>query len=183
MGEGAAVLVLEELNHALARNAAIYAELRGSSFTSDAFHITQPHPNGLGAKMSMQNALSFANLRPEDIDYVNAHATSTPLGDAIENEVIKSVFGKHSLNIAISSTKGAVGHLLGASGAIEAAFTVLSCHKAIVPPTINLHSLEGDFNLNYVPNQAQKMNVTAAACNSFGFGGTNACLIFSRYNG
>ncbi len=185
MGEGAVCLVLEELEHAKARGAHIYAEMAGAGMSADAYHITASHPEGLGAKLVMENALSDAGMKPEDIDYINVHGTSTPVGDISEVKAILAVFGEHAYEINISSTKSMTGHLLGAAGAIEAMFSVLAVENDIVPPTIN-HA-EGDddpeidYKLNFTFNVAQKRTVRAALSNTFGFGGHNACAIFKKY--
>ena len=185
MGEGAGCLVLEELEHAKARGAKIYAEMVGEGASADAHHITASHPEGLGAKLVMQRALEDAGLKPEDIDYINVHGTSTPVGDISEAKAIKDVFGEHAYKLNISSTKSMTGHLLGAAGAIEALACVLSVKNDIVPPTIN-HT-EGDndealdYKMNFTFNKAQKREVRAALSNTFGFGGHNCCVVFKKY--
>lgn len=183
LGEGAGALILEELDHALARGATIYAELVGGGMSADAHHITAPHPEGLGASNVMKYALADANLKPEDIDYINVHGTSTPLGDISEIKAIQRVFGDHALNLNISSTKSMTGHLLGAAGAIEAIASVLAVKHDIVPPTINHFTDDPQFdaNLNLTFNQAQKRVVRAALSNTFGFGGHNTSVIFKKY--
>lgn len=182
MGEGAGCLILEEYEHAKARGAKIYCELVGGGMTADAYHLTAPHPEGLGAKKVMENAIKDANLKPEDIDYVNVHGTSTPLGDIAETKAILSVFGEHAYKLNISSTKSMTGHLLGAAGAIEALAAVMAVYKDIVPPTINLQNVdpEIDSKLNLTPNKAQKRTVRAALSNTFGFGGHNASVIVKK---
>lgn len=182
MGEGAGCLILEEYEHAKARGAKIYCELVGGGMTADAYHLTAPHPEGLGARRVMENAIKDANLKPEDIDYVNVHGTSTPLGDIAETKAILSVFGEHAYKLNISSTKSMTGHLLGAAGAIEALATVMAVYKDVVPPTINLQNVdpEIDSKLNLTPNKAQKRTVRAALSNTFGFGGHNASIIVKK---
>ena len=185
MGEGSGILVLEELEHAKARGAKIYAEMAGAGMSADAYHITASHPEGLGAKLVMERALKDAELKPEDIDYINVHGTSTHVGDISEAKAIKEVFGDAAYKLNISSTKSMTGHLLGAAGAVEAMISVLSVKNDIVPPTIN-HDPEDkdeeiDYDLNFTFNQAQKREVRAALSNTFGFGGHNACVIFKKY--
>ena len=185
MAEGAGCLILEELEHAKARGAKIYAEMVGDGESADAYHITASHPEGLGAKLVMQNALADAGLKPEDIDYINVHGTSTHVGDISEAKAIKDVFGDAAYKLNISSTKSMTGHLLGAAGAVEAMVAVLSVQNDIVPPTINHDEddkdPEIDYNLNFTFNKAQKREVRAAMSNTFGFGGHNACVIFKKY--
>lgn len=187
MGEGAGILVLEELDHALARGAKIYAEVGGWGLSSDAYHITAPDPEGKGAAKVMKNALKDAGMKPEDIDYVNLHGTSTPMGDIAECKAIREVFGEHIYNMNLSATKSMTGHLLGAAGAIEGIICVLAIQNNIVPPTIN-HAEDDvdpniDYKVNYTFNQAQKREIKAAISNAFGFGGHNACLLFKKYQG
>ena len=181
MGEGAGILVLETLDHALARGAHIYCEVAGVGMSADAHHITASHPEGLGAKLVMQRALKDAEMQPEDIDYINVHGTSTPVGDISEAKAIKDVFGDAAYKLNISSTKSMTGHLLGAAGGIEALFCVLSVVNDIVPPTINHEDgdedPEIDYSLNFTFNKAQQREVRAALSNTFGFGGHNACVI------
>ncbi|MDO5128890.1 MAG: beta-ketoacyl-ACP synthase II [Prevotellaceae bacterium] len=185
MGEGAGCLILEELEHAKARGAKIYAEMVGEGMSADAHHITASHPEGLGAILVMKNALEDSGLKPEDIDYINVHGTSTHVGDISEAKAIKEVFGESAYKLNISSTKSMTGHLLGAAGAVEAMATVLAVKNDIVPPTIN--HVEGDndeeldYNLNFTFNKAQKREVRAAISNTFGFGGHNACVVFKKY--
>ena len=185
MAEGAGCLILEELEHAKARGAKIYAELVGAGLSADAHHLTASHPEGLGAKLVMQNALEDAELQPEDIDYINVHGTSTPVGDISEAKAIKDVFGEHAYKLNIGSTKSMTGHLLGAAGAIEALVTTLAVKNDIVPPTINHEEGDNDenidYNLNFTFNKAQKREVRAALSNTFGFGGHNACIILKKY--
>lgn len=185
MGEGSVVLVLEELEHALARGARIYAEVAGGGLSADAYHLTATHPDGLGAILAMRNALEDANMKPEDIDYINVHGTSTPVGDISEIKAIKEVFGEHAYDLNISSTKSMTGHLLGATGALEAMFSVKAVQDDIVPPTINHEDGDEDenidYNLNFTFNRAQKRPVRAALSNSFGFGGHNATVIVKKF--
>lgn len=182
-GEGAGCLVLEELEHAKARGANIYAEIVGCGLSGDAYHITAPHPEGLGALNVMRNSLRFAGLKPEDIDYINTHGTSTPLGDPQEIKAIQNVFGEHAYNLNISSTKSMTGHLLGGAGAIEAIAAILAIKNDIVPPTINHFTDDPaiDPKLNFTFNKPQKRLVRAALSNTFGFGGHNAAAIFKKY--
>lgn len=188
MGEGAGILVLEELEHAKQRKANILAEIRGYGLSGDANHITSPHPEGRGAILAMKNALRDANIDPSDISYVNAHATSTPIGDAIEANAINQLFSDHTKNVYVSSTKGHHGHLLGAAGNLEAIFTVLSCKENRIPPTLNLENVPDDLKiLNFVREQPVDWEVIGsrqriALKNAFGFGGTNACICISEYN-
>ena len=185
MGEGAGCLILEELEHAKARGAKIYAELAGTGASADAYHITASHPEGLGAKLVMTNALEDAGMQPEDIDYINVHGTSTPVGDISEVKAIQALFGEHAYKLKISSTKSMTGHLLGAAGAVEAIASVLSVKNDIVPPTINHEEGDNDeqidYNLNFTFNKAQHRTVRAALSNTFGFGGHNACVIVKKY--
>ncbi len=185
IGEGSAVLVLEELEHALARGAKIYCEIAGGGLSADAYHITATHPEGLGAILAMQNALEDAGMKPEDIDYINVHGTSTPVGDRSEVKAIEQLFGEHAHKLNISSTKSMTGHLLGATGAIEAVFSIKAVTDGIIPPTINHEEgdedEEIDYSLNFTFNKAQKREVRAALSNSFGFGGHNATLIVKKF--
>ena len=187
MAEGAGCIILEELEHAKARGAKIYAEMVGEGMSGDAHHITASHPEGLGAKLVMQAALEDAGMKPEDIDYINVHGTSTHVGDISEAKAIKEVFGDAAYRLNISSTKSMTGHLLGAAGAVEAMVAILSVQNDIVPPTINHDENdkdeEIDYNLNFTFNTAQKRSVRAAMSNTFGFGGHNACVIFKKYDG
>ena len=181
LGEGAGLLVLESLEHAEKRGANILAEMSGYGASSDAHHVTQPHPDGEGAARAMKWAIEDAGITPDKVDYINAHGTSTPLNDKYETIAMKRMYGDHAYNLAISSTKSMTGHLLGAAGAIEAAFTVLAIKNDIVPPTINIENPEPDCDLNYIPNTAKKQTVNVAMSNSLGFGGHNASLVFERF--
>lgn len=187
MAEGGACLILEELDHALARGAKIYAEVVGMGMSADAHHMTAPHPEGLGATAVMRNALDDAGMKPEDIDYINVHGTSTPLGDIAEIKAIKNVFGDHAYKLNISSTKSMTGHLLGAAGAVEALASIMAIVNDIVPPTINFtegdEDPEIDYALNFTFNKAQKRTVNAALSNTFGFGGHNASIIVKKWQG
>ncbi|MCD8262167.1 MAG: beta-ketoacyl-ACP synthase II [Bacteroides sp.] len=185
MGEGGGCLILEELEHAKARGANIYAEVAGGGLSADAYHLTASHPEGLGAKLVMKNALKDAGMKPEEIDYINVHGTSTPVGDISEAKAIQHVFGEHAYKLNISSSKSMTGHLLGAAGAVEAIAAILAIRNNLVPPTIN-HNEEDldenvDYNLNFTFNKAQERTVNAALSNTFGFGGHNACVIFKQY--
>jgi 3-oxoacyl-[acyl-carrier-protein] synthase II len=182
MGEGAGIIVLEELDHALARGAKIYAEIIGYAATGDAYHITAPAPNGEGGARAMKQAVEGSGLTVTDIDYINAHGTSTPYNDKFETLAIKEVFGEHAYKLAISSTKSMTGHLLGAAGGVEAIFSVLAIKEGIIPPTINLKTPDPDCDLDYVPNEARKQQVNVALSNSLGFGGHNATIIFKKYD-
>ena len=179
-GEGAGLLILEELEHARKRGARIYCELTGYSATADAFHITQP--SGAGAERAMKICLEDAGLKPEEVQYLNAHGTSTPVGDIAETKAIKSVFGAHAKNgLMVSSTKTMTGHMLGAAGGVESAFTARALYHGIVPPTINLDQADPECDLDYVPNKAREVRFKAALSNSFGFGGTNAVLALQKF--
>jgi 3-oxoacyl-[acyl-carrier-protein] synthase II len=183
MGEGAGVVVLEELEHAKKRGAKIYAEVKGYGLSGDAHHITAPPPDGNGGFRAMKSALKRAEMDPQDIDYINAHGTSTPLGDEIEAGAVKKLFGNAVSDLSMSSTKSAIGHLLGAAGAVEAIFSILAIRDNVVPPTLNLHDAsQGCNGLDLVPLEAKERPVRAALSNSFGFGGTNACVIFSEFD-
>lgn len=184
LGEGSGAIVLEELEHALKRGAKIYAEIIGGGMSADAHHITAPHPEGLGAKLVMQRALKDAGISADEIDYINTHGTSTPLGDTAELKAIKDVFGANAYKMNISSTKSMTGHLLGAAGAIEGIATILAVKNNIIPPTINVQNLdpEIDGNLNLTPNKMQQREVKAAISNTFGFGGHNAAIVVKKYN-
>ncbi|MED4925683.1 beta-ketoacyl-[acyl-carrier-protein] synthase II, partial [Anoxybacillus geothermalis] len=181
LGEGAGISVLEELVHALRRGAKKYAESVGYGATADAYNITAPAPGGEGGVRAMRQALQDAGLKPEEIDYINAHGTSTEYNDKYETAAIKEVFGDHAYKLAVSSTKSMTGHLLGATGAVEAIFSVLAIRDGIIPPTINYETPDPECDLDYVPNEARKQDVRAVLSNSFGFGGHNATLIFKKY--
>lgn len=183
MGEGAGILIIEEREHAIARGAKIYCEITGYGMSSDAFHITSPSEDGSGMMRVMQRALKDARLQPTDIQYINAHGTSTPVGDKTETIAVKRVFADHAYKLAVSSTKSMTGHLLGAAGGLESAITALAIINRILPPTINYEVPDPECDLDYVPNKARPMDLVHAMSNSFGFGGTNATLIFSRHDG
>jgi 3-oxoacyl-[acyl-carrier-protein] synthase II len=182
IGEGAGIVILEELEHACARGARIYAEIAGYGYNGDAYHITAPSPDGSGAIKCMNMALKDASLSPDAVDYINAHGTSTDLNDASETIAIKSVFGERAYKVPVSSTKSMIGHLLGAAGAVEAVFSILSLRDQICPPTINYETPDPECDLDYVPNTARKHTINVAMSNSFGFGGTNAVLLFKRFD-
>ncbi|HDI78971.1 MAG TPA: beta-ketoacyl-[acyl-carrier-protein] synthase II [Desulfobacteraceae bacterium] len=181
MGEGAGILVLEELGHALRRDAPIYAEIVGYGTSADAYHVAAPDPDGEGAYLCIKNALMDSGLRPEEIDYINAHGTSTKLNDLSECKAIKRLFGEHAYRLSISSTKSMIGHLLGGAGGVEAIYTVLAIRDGIMPPTINYENPDPELDLDFVPNKARKAEIGAAISNSFGFGGTNATLVFKAF--
>ena len=183
MGEGGASLILEDLEHAKARDAKIYAEIVGGGMTADAHHLTAPHPEGLGARNVMYQALEDANMNPDKIDYINVHGTSTPLGDVAEIKAIKDVFGEHTYDLNVSSTKSMTGHLLGGAGAIESVASILAIKHGLIPPTINHHTADPDIDnkINLTLNTAQERSVRAALCNTFGFGGHNASVIFKKF--
>ena len=180
MGEGAGIMILEEYEHALKRGATIFAELSGFGMSGDAYHITAPDESGEGAVSCMNVALQDANLKPSDIDYINAHGTSTYLNDLNETKAIKKVFGEHAYQLAVSSTKSMTGHLLGAAGAVEAIFSILAIRDQIAPPTMNLDHPDEGCDLNYVPNKPQARRIDCVMSNSFGFGGTNASILFKK---
>ena len=180
MAEGAGVVILERYEHAVARGADIYAELSGYGLTSDAHHITSPDPGGDGAARCMGMALNDAGLAPEDVDYINAHGTSTGAGDKLETTAIKRTFGEHAYELSVSSTKSMTGHLMGAAGGVESVFTILALKNQCIPPTINLDNPDPECDLDYVPNSAREANIDCALTNSFGFGGTNASLLFKK---
>lgn len=180
LSDGAGVIVLEEYAHAKKRGARLYAELIGYGMSSDAYHMTTPSPGGEGAARCMANALRDAGINPEEVDYINAHGTSTPAGDKAETDAVKRVFGEHAYRLAISSTKSMVGHMLGAAGGVEAIFSVLAIRDQVAPPTINLFTPDPECDLDYVPHEARPMRITTVLSNSFGFGGTNGTLVFRR---
>jgi 3-oxoacyl-[acyl-carrier-protein] synthase II len=182
MGEGSGIVVLEEYEHAKARGAKIYAELIGYGLSGDAYHVTAPPPDGNGGFRSMRSAMRHAQKTPEDIDYINAHGTSTPLGDEIELGAVKRLFGEAAYKLSMSSTKSAIGHLLGAAGSVEAIFSILAVRDGVVPPTLNLDNPSDGCDIDLVPKQAKQRKVRTALSNSFGFGGTNASLIFTSAN-
>jgi 3-oxoacyl-[acyl-carrier-protein] synthase II len=182
MGEGAGILVLEELEHAKARGANIYAEVSGFGMSGDAYHMTSPSPGGEGAARCMQNAMRNAGLNASDVQHLNAHGTSTPLGDVAETQAVKLAFGDNAKDLAVSSTKSMVGHLLGAAGGVEAVYTAMALHTQIVPPTINLNNPSPECDLDYVPNTAREIQLQHALSNSFGFGGTNGTLALSKFD-
>jgi 3-oxoacyl-[acyl-carrier-protein] synthase II len=182
LSEGCGLVVLEELEHARRRGAPVYAELLGCASTADAHNITAPHPDGEGAARAMRLALKDARVNPDDVQYINAHGTSTELGDAAETKAIKQVFGSHARKLAISSTKSMIGHTLGASGGIELVACALTIKQSVIHPTINYHTPDPDCDLDYVPNHAREMRVRRAISNSFGFGGHNCCLVVGSLN-
>jgi 3-oxoacyl-[acyl-carrier-protein] synthase II len=182
LSDGAGVLVLEEMEHAKRRGATIYAELVGYGMSADAYHMTQPPAGGEGAARCMKHALKDAGINPDQIDYINAHGTSTPAGDLAETQALKTVLGEHAYQVAVSSTKSMTGHMLGAAGGIEAIFSVLALRDQVVPPTINLDNPDPECDLDFVPHHARKMPLDYVMSNSFGFGGTNGTVIFKKYN-
>ncbi|WP_147533236.1 beta-ketoacyl-ACP synthase II [Bacillus marasmi] len=181
IGEGAGIVILEELEHALARGAKIYAEIVGYGATGDAYHVTAPAPGGEGGARAMKQALNDGGIKPEEVEYINAHGTSTGYNDKYETAAIKEVFGEHAYKLAVSSTKSMTGHLLGAAGGIEAIFSVLALQEGIIPPTMNLQTQDPECDLDYVPNQARKQEISIAISNSLGFGGHNATIAFRKY--
>jgi 3-oxoacyl-[acyl-carrier-protein] synthase II len=183
LSDGGGAVILEELEHARRRGASIYAEVIGFGMSGDAYHITSPPEDGEGARLAMVNALKDASLNAEEVQYLNAHATSTPLGDKAETIAMKRTFGDHAKRLAVSSTKSMTGHLLGAAGVVEAIFSILAIRDQVAPPTINYHTPDPDCDLDYVPNTARQMKIETTLSNSFGFGGTNGSLIFRRFNG
>jgi 3-oxoacyl-[acyl-carrier-protein] synthase II len=182
MGEGAGILILEEMEHALERGAKIHAEIVGYGMSGDAYHISAPHPEGEGAISCMNMAITYAGLKPGDVDYINAHGTSTKLNDLSETKAIKAVFGEHAYKLAVSSTKSMTGHLLGGAGGMEAVYSVLALKHGIIPPTLNYETPDPECDLDYVPNVARKAELQVVMSNSFGFGGTNASLIFRSFS-
>ncbi|MEW6715737.1 MAG: beta-ketoacyl-ACP synthase II [Nitrospirota bacterium] len=182
MGEGAGMLILEELEHAVKRGARIYSEINGYGMTSDAYHISSPSPDGDGAARCMRNALKDSSINPHEVNYINAHGTSTKYGDELETVAIKNVFGQHAYELCVSSTKSMTGHLLGASGGVEGVICALSIFNGIVPPTINLDEPDPECDLDYVPNSSRPLDINVAISNSFGFGGTNACIVLKKYS-
>jgi 3-oxoacyl-[acyl-carrier-protein] synthase II len=183
LSDGGGAVVLEELEHARARGAKIYAEMAGFGMSSDAYHITAPPEDGAGAALAMTNALRDAAMNAQQVQYINAHATSTALGDRAETAAIKAAFGAHAHQVAVSSTKSMTGHLLGAAGVLEAIFSILAIRDNVAPPTINYRTPDPDCDLDFVPNTARQMPIDVALSNSFGFGGTNGTLIFRRFSG
>jgi 3-oxoacyl-[acyl-carrier-protein] synthase II len=183
LSDGGGAVILEELEHARKRGANIYAEVIGFGMSGDAYHITSPPEDGEGARLAMVTALNDARIDPSQIDYLNAHATSTPLGDKAETIAMKRAFGDHAKRMAVSSTKSMTGHLLGAAGVVEAIFSILAIRDQVAPPTTNYQTPDPDCDLDYVPNTARPMKIEMALSNSFGFGGTNGSLIFRRFNG
>lgn len=183
MGEGAGIIILESLESAISRGANIYAEVIGYGMSGDAYHISSPSPDGEGAARCMANTLKDSGIDSTEVDYINAHGTSTKYGDELETKAIKTVFGEHAYRIKVSSTKSMTGHLLGAAGGVEAVISILAIKRGIIPPTINLDNADPECDLDYVPNKAIETKVNVAMSNSFGFGGTNACLLFRRYEG
>ena len=181
MGEGSGILIIEELDHALERGAKIYAEIAGYGLSGDAYHVSAPHPEGDGAVNCMAMAIESAGLKPDDVDYINAHGTSTQLNDLSETKAVKKLFGEHAYKLAISSTKSMTGHLLGGTGGVEAIYSALIIKNGIIPPTINYETPDPECDLDYVPNEARKAQVKVAMSNSFGFGGTNASVLFKAY--
>jgi 3-oxoacyl-[acyl-carrier-protein] synthase II len=181
LGEGAGAMVLEEYEHAKARGARIYCEVAGYGVSADAYHMTAPSEDGDGAFRCMRNALKDAAVEPREVSYINAHGTSTPLGDIAETKAVKRLLGEHAARAAVNSTKSMTGHLLGAAGAVEAVFTALAIRDQVSPPTINLRTPDPQCDLDYVPNEARKIPIRVALSNSFGFGGTNATLVFARH--
>jgi 3-oxoacyl-[acyl-carrier-protein] synthase II len=181
MGEGSGILIMEEMNQALERGANIYGEIAGYGLSGDAYHVSAPAPEGDGAISCMSMAIRNAGLKPEDVDYINAHGTSTKLNDLSETNAIKALFGEHAYKLAVSSTKSMTGHLLGGTGGIEAIYSLLSIKHGMIPPTINYETPDPECNLDYVPNKARKADVRVAMSNSFGFGGTNATVLFKAF--